>query len=253
MLFGGCEWTQTPSWSARGLRVWSRRPNSPTPAGASSFSIRSRRLRSAVRRSGRSADCSSSTRPSSAACASATAAILRCRTGSARRASIARRITGRAAGPRPMWISPPARSAPGCAQQGLRIFPIVGWAERGGYLATGHGNSVPRFHVTWGTGPGVIEPFVRRVREAESRGLVSFRFRHRVTALTKTGGAVDGVQGDVLEAEQCRTRHAQARAGSPARSRCARRRSSSRRAASAAITSWCGAIGRSASASRRAT
>jgi predicted oxidoreductase len=83
--------------------------------------------------------------------------------------------------------------------QGLRIFPIVGWAERGGYLATGHGNSVPRFHVTWGTGPGVIEPFVRRVREAESRGLVTFRFRHRVTALTKTGGVVDGVQGDVLE------------------------------------------------------
>jgi len=83
--------------------------------------------------------------------------------------------------------------------QGLRIFPIVGWAERGGYLATGHGNSVPRFHVTWGTGPGVIEPFVRRVREAESRGLVTFRFRHRVTSLTKTGGVVDGVQGDVLE------------------------------------------------------
>ena len=84
-------------------------------------------------------------------------------------------------------------------QQGLKIFPIVGWAERGGYLATGHGNSVPRFHITWGTGPGVIEPFVRRVRDAESRGLVSFRFRHRVTALTKTGGAVDGVRGDILE------------------------------------------------------
>jgi predicted oxidoreductase len=83
--------------------------------------------------------------------------------------------------------------------QGLKIFPIVGWAERGGYLATGHGNSVPRFHVTWGTGPGVLEPFIRRVRKAESRGLVTFRFRHRVTALTKTGGAVDGVQGDVLE------------------------------------------------------
>jgi predicted oxidoreductase len=84
-------------------------------------------------------------------------------------------------------------------QQGLRIFPIVGWAERGGYLATGHGNSVPRFHVTWGTGPGVIEPFVRRVREAENRGLVTFRFRHRVTGLSKTGGIVDGVHGDVLE------------------------------------------------------
>ena len=83
--------------------------------------------------------------------------------------------------------------------QGLRIFPIVGWAERGGYLAAGHGNSVPRFHVTWGTGPGVIEPFVRRVREAQSRGRVTFRFRHRVTGLSQTGGIIDGVQGDVLE------------------------------------------------------
>ncbi len=83
--------------------------------------------------------------------------------------------------------------------QGLKIFPIVGWAERGGYLANGHGNSVPRFHVTWGTGPGVIEPFVRRVREAEQKGIVTFRFRHRATALTKTGGVVDGVQGDMLE------------------------------------------------------
>ena len=45
--------------------------------------------------------------------------------------------------------------------KGVRWFPIVGWAERGGYLATEHGNSVPRFHVTWGTGPALIEPFVR--------------------------------------------------------------------------------------------
>src|SRR5947199_7290694 len=84
-------------------------------------------------------------------------------------------------------------------QQGLKIFPIVGWAERGGYLATGHGNSVPRFHVTWGTGPGVLEPFVRRVRDAESRGLVTLRFRHCVTGLTKSGGVIDGVEGEVLE------------------------------------------------------
>ncbi len=67
--------------------------------------------------------------------------------------------------------------------QGLRTFPIVQWAERGGYLATGHGNSVPRFHVTWGTGPGVVEPFVRRVRAGEQQGKVTLRFRHRVTAL----------------------------------------------------------------------
>jgi hypothetical protein len=83
--------------------------------------------------------------------------------------------------------------------QGMRWFPIVGWAERGGYTATEHGNSVPRFHVTWGTGPGVIAPFVRRVREGVSKGLVSLRFRHRVSELTATAGVVDGVRGDVLE------------------------------------------------------
>ena len=83
--------------------------------------------------------------------------------------------------------------------QGMRFFPVVGWAERGGYLATGHGNTVPRFHVTWGTGPAVLEPFIRRVREGERRGLVTFRFRHRVTGLTSTAGAVDGVRGEVLE------------------------------------------------------
>jgi uncharacterized protein len=82
--------------------------------------------------------------------------------------------------------------------QGVRFFPIVGWAERGGYLATEHGNSVPRFHVTWGTGPAIIAPFVRRVREAEARGAVSLRFRHRVDELTTSGGRVDGVRGAVL-------------------------------------------------------
>ncbi|MEO7261021.1 MAG: FAD-binding dehydrogenase [Jatrophihabitantaceae bacterium] len=83
--------------------------------------------------------------------------------------------------------------------QGMRFFPVVGWAERGGYLATGHGNSVPRFHVTWGTGPGVLAPFIRRVRQAEADGLVTLKFRHRVDGLTSTGGAFDGVRGAVLE------------------------------------------------------
>lgn len=83
-------------------------------------------------------------------------------------------------------------------QQGVRFFPLVGWAERGGYLADGHGNSVPRFHITWGTGPGVLEPFERRVRAAAERGLVSLRFRHRVDELVVTGGTVTGVRGAVL-------------------------------------------------------
>jgi predicted oxidoreductase len=77
---------------------------------------------------------------------------------------------------------------------------VVGWAERGGYDAMGHGNSVPRFHVTWGTGPGVIDPFVRRTREAQASGRLTFKFRHRVDALSMTGGRVDGVSGAVLEA-----------------------------------------------------
>ena len=85
-------------------------------------------------------------------------------------------------------------------QQGMRFFPIVGWAERGGYGAVGHGNSVPRFHVTWGTGTGVVEPFARRVHEAAKLGLITFAFRHRVNALTVTAGVVTGVEGDILEA-----------------------------------------------------
>jgi len=76
---------------------------------------------------------------------------------------------------------------------------VVGWAERGGYDAMGHGNSVPRFHVTWGTGPGVVEPFERRARQAQASGRLTFRFRHRVDALTVTNGTVDGVSGSILE------------------------------------------------------
>ncbi|HVQ65976.1 MAG TPA: FAD-binding dehydrogenase [Bradyrhizobium sp.] len=82
---------------------------------------------------------------------------------------------------------------------GHRIFPVVGWAERGGYDAMGHGNSVPRFHVTWGTGPGIVEPFERRAREAQKNGRLAFRFRHRVDTLVMTNGAVEGISGAVLE------------------------------------------------------
>jgi hypothetical protein len=82
--------------------------------------------------------------------------------------------------------------------QGMRWIPNPGWPERGGYHADGHGNSVPRFHVTWGTGPGVVAPFERRVRAAVAAGRVELRFRHRVDELTTTAGAVDGVRGTVL-------------------------------------------------------
>jgi predicted oxidoreductase len=84
------------------------------------------------------------------------------------------------------------------ASMGHSVIPVVGWAERGGYYGSGIGNSVPRFHVTWGTGPGVVEPFERRVRAAAASGQLTMKFRHRVDALTGTGGTVDGVAGTVL-------------------------------------------------------
>jgi predicted oxidoreductase len=84
-------------------------------------------------------------------------------------------------------------------KQGMRWFPAVGWAERGGAGAGSPGNSVPRFHVTWGTGPGVLEPFERRVREHVQSGRISCCFRHRVRGLNITNGVVHGVHGDILE------------------------------------------------------
>ncbi len=124
-----------------------------------------------------------------------------CRTGWARPVSIATRTiwprrwaeayVAFAAGEKRDWLR----------AMGHRIFPVVGWAERGGYDAMGHGNSVPRFHVTWGTGPGIVEPFERRAREAQKSGRLTFKFRHRVDALTMTDGAVDGVSGAILAAD----------------------------------------------------
>ncbi len=84
-------------------------------------------------------------------------------------------------------------------QEGVAFFPVVQWAERGGYQAGEHGNSVPRFHLTWGTGPGLLTPFVRRVTEHVRAGRIQLRFRYRVTELVGDGRGVAGVAGEVLE------------------------------------------------------
>jgi predicted oxidoreductase len=94
-----------------------------------------------------------------------------------------------AAGEKQSWLK----------ERGHSVFPVVGWAERGGGLAGGHGNSVPRFHITWGTGPGIVEPFEKIVREGHEKGLVRLAFRHRVDELLVTDGVVTGVAGQVLE------------------------------------------------------
>lgn len=82
---------------------------------------------------------------------------------------------------------------------GLRLMPNVGWAERGRGSALGQGNSVPRFHITWGTGPGVVEVFLTRVMAASKRGLVTFKHRHQVDEIVVTDGAATGVRGTILE------------------------------------------------------
>lgn len=81
---------------------------------------------------------------------------------------------------------------------GISFLPTVGWAERGDLTATGHGNSVPRFHVAWGTGTGIVGPFVDSALAAAQRGLVQFHHRHRVDELVFTDGAVTGIRGTVL-------------------------------------------------------
>lgn len=85
-------------------------------------------------------------------------------------------------------------------ERGVGFFPVVGWAERGGYGALGPGNSVPRFHITWGTGPGIVAPFASAVADAESQGLITILPRHRVTALLTESGTVVGVTGEILTA-----------------------------------------------------
>ncbi|MGH2316240.1 FAD-binding dehydrogenase [Planococcus sp. SE5232] len=85
------------------------------------------------------------------------------------------------------------------ADMGVKFFPVVGWAERGGYLAEGHGNSVPRFHIVWGTGPGIVAPFEQRVREHIKNGLIEFLPRHQVDELLTEDGVVTGVSGSLLE------------------------------------------------------
>lgn len=86
-------------------------------------------------------------------------------------------------------------------ERGVGFFPVVGWAERGGSTASGHGNSVPRFHITWGTGPGLVHPFASRLRQGIAEGKARYRPRHRVTELVTREGALVGVRGEVLAAD----------------------------------------------------
>ncbi|MGL3807774.1 FAD-binding dehydrogenase [Paeniglutamicibacter sp. R2-26] len=86
-------------------------------------------------------------------------------------------------------------------QRGIKFFPVVGWAERGGGGAQGPGNSVPRFHITWGTGPGIVEPFAKAAKTAVAKGQLTMLWRHQLDELVLVDGAVHGVRGTLLEAD----------------------------------------------------
>lgn len=85
------------------------------------------------------------------------------------------------------------------SKMGIKLMFMVGWAERGDGNASGHGNSVPRFHVSWGTGTGVVKPFVEKAYEAQRAGLLQMNFRHQVTELITENGSIAGVKGNILE------------------------------------------------------
>ena len=175
----------------------------PAGAGRSPCSTRRTRPTSAARRSGPSAASSWSTPPNSAASASRTPSTWPGTTGRAAPASTGprTRTPGRCAGPGPTSSSRRGRSGPGCAGTASSFLPTVGWAERGDLRAGGHGNSVPRFHIAWGTGTGVVEPFVRYAQQAARDGLLTFHHRHRVDELVVEDGTARGVRGTVLAAD----------------------------------------------------
>ena len=145
-----------PRADRRGQAGRARRPGERAPT-------------SAARRTGRSAGCSSSTRPSSAGCGVHDSVELAWQRLAGQRPVRPARRRGRvggAVGPRVRRVRGGREARPGWPGSGSRWLPTVGWAERGDLRADGHGNSVPRFHVTWGTGTGVVEPFVAAAEQA---------------------------------------------------------------------------------------
>jgi predicted oxidoreductase len=75
---------------------------------------------------------------------------------------------------------------------GVRFFPVVNWAERGNF---GDGNSVPRFHLTWGTGKALVEAVWGGIQRDPRRAALEVRFGARVTELIADGqGGMSGVR-----------------------------------------------------------
>ncbi len=77
-------------------------------------------------------------------------------------------------------------------RHGVSFLPVVNWVERGEFRP---GNSVPRFHVAWGTGKGIAEALIAALRAHPNVGRLSLRFNVRVERLVMRAGRIDGAEG----------------------------------------------------------
>ncbi len=76
--------------------------------------------------------------------------------------------------------------------KGISFLPVVHWVERGEY---GDGNSVPRYHIAWGCGRGIVETLVRQINAHRNRNKLRYFFDTKVHDLTISNQQVKGCDG----------------------------------------------------------
>ncbi len=84
-------------------------------------------------------------------------------------------------------------------KRGVNFFPVVHWVERGYHVP---GNSVPRFHMVWGTGKGLIESLIQRLDVHPNRHNLSIHWGHRVNTLETKNGIISGCSGVIDHNDQ---------------------------------------------------
>lgn len=80
-------------------------------------------------------------------------------------------------------------------KKGVKFLPVVNWPERG---VDGPGNTIPRWHITWGTGFEIIAKLLAALEKHERRGLLTILFEHEVSGFEFTDGRATGVHGKSL-------------------------------------------------------
>jgi predicted oxidoreductase len=88
---------------------------------------------------------------------------------------------------------------------GVTFLPVVNWPERGMFLP---GNTVPRWHIAWGTGYGIVEAVLNHLESHPKRGNLQVYFDHQVNRLLTSGGKITGCAGDLEGGEESFTAEA---------------------------------------------